>query len=94
VHHDETIGDGKDIWQRVGDQNDRDTPIAELANEREDLLLLRNAKIVGWLIHDHQLGVPIDCSRNGNRLALAAREVLDGLLEVREMDFQRLQRGP
>ena len=55
-------------------------------------MLFGNAEIVGRLIHDHQLGIPIDGTRNGNRLTLTAREILDRLLEVREMDLERLQR--
>ena len=83
----------KTSGQRVGDQDHRHALVAQLADELEHLLLLGDAEVVGRLVHDHQLGVPVDGAGDGDRLALAAGEALDRLGQGGEVDVELVERG-
>jgi hypothetical protein len=42
----------------------------QLADQIQHLALLDHAQVVGRLVHDHQLGFPVDRARDGDGLAL------------------------
>src|SRR6185312_549860 len=91
MHNDDAVGDGEHVRHHVGDEDDGRTLFLELADELEHLLLLGDAEIVGRLVHNHQLGLPVDGARDGDRLPLPAREALDRLGEARKDDVERLE---
>ena len=93
VHDDDAVADGEDVGQGVGDEDHRHALVAQLADQLEHLLLLGDAEVVGRLVHDHQLRVPVDGAGDGDRLALAAGEALDRLGERGEVDLERVERG-
>ena len=67
----------------------------EAQDQLADLALLRHAERRGRLVHDQELGVPVDGAADGDGLALAAREVADRLAQLAavDVDVERVQDG-
>src|ERR1700716_227627 len=70
--NDDTIADRKNIDQIMRDKNDADAALLEAFNQRNDFTLFWYPKRRGRFIHDQNLGFPMDCSPDGDRLPLAA----------------------
>ncbi len=51
THHNDAISDGEDILHIMTDENNWYPPLAQGANELQDLDLFRNAKSCRWLVH-------------------------------------------
>ena len=88
VHDDDPVGDGEGVGQDVGDEDNRRASIPQSPDELQHLVLFRNAEVVGRLVHDHELGVPVDGAGDRHRLALPAGQILDRVGEGRKADLQ------
>jgi len=77
----------------VGDEHHPEALAAETPHELEHLLGLRDAESRGRLVEDDELRVPHHGARDGDGLALPARERSDRLAErLDRRDRQRLER--
>ena len=100
-HHSHAVRKVEHIVDVVADKEDADALGLELLDELADLGRLGGPKRRRRLIHDQDTGVKMDRSRDGDRLALAARERDHRLLEAAEIGIEpshdlarfRLHRG-
>ena len=76
-HHDDAVGDLEDVVDVVGDEEHGVAGVAHLLDEAQHAMGLLDAEIVGRLVEDDDLGGELHGARNGDRLALAARQRVD-----------------
>ena len=77
VHHLQPVADQEQVLQAMGDQDDADALGADGADELQHGLHLRHRERRGRLVHDQHLRGEGRGAADGDRLALAARQVLD-----------------
>jgi hypothetical protein len=75
----------EDVVDVVADQEDADAVLLQLFDELADLRRFLRAKRGRRLVHDQDAGIEEDGARNRHRLALAAGQRLDRLLEALEV---------
>ena len=73
-HHDDAVGDLEDVVDVVGDEEHGVAGVAHLLDEAQHAVGLLDAEIVGRLVEDDHLGGELHGARDGDRLALAARQ--------------------
>ena len=91
MHDHQPVGDGKDFRQGMADQDHRNPVFAQFADKFEHFALLGNAEVVCRLVHDHQLGVPVDRARDGDSLALTPRKRLYRCFQRGNFDIERTE---
>ncbi len=75
---DDAVHDAEDVVDVVRDEDAGVTRVARVAHEAQHALRLRDAQVVGRLVEDDEIAVEMHCSRDGNSLALAAGQCVDG----------------
>ena len=78
-HHD-AIHHLEDVVDVVGDEDAGVAGVAGVADEAQDTLRLGHAEVVGGLVEDDELAVEVHGAGDGDCLALATRERVDGRL--------------
>jgi hypothetical protein len=77
VHDADAIAHEEQVLQAVADEDHADPPHADRAHEFEHCFDLRHRQRRGGFVHDQDLRIEGNRARNGDCLALAARQVLD-----------------
>ena len=88
LHHANPIRQIKDVVNVVADQEDADAVGLELSDEFADLRRLLRSERRRRLVHDQNAGVEQDRARDRHRLALAAGQRFDRLLEALEVRIE------
>ena len=90
AQHDDAVGDRQHVVQPVRDQDDGDAFRLQPADQVEHALHLAHGKRRRRLVHDDQLRVEGQRTRDRHRLLLAARERADRAVDRRQMRAQPL----
>ena len=77
AHHRHFVGDGHDLAQLVGDQDDGLALVTQRAKDAEQVIGLGRGQHPGGLIEDEDLGAAIERLEDFDALLLADRQILD-----------------
>ena len=97
AHDDDAVANREDVGHAVRDQHHGDALLLQPMDQAQHLLDLADRDRGGRLVHHHELGVGEPRARDRDRLALAARHLLDeivraGLGAQLAEQFQRARR--
>jgi len=88
VANDDTIADRKNIDEIMRDENYADTALFQAFDKSNDFTLFRYAKRRSRLIHNQNLGFPMDRSSDRDSLSLTTRERSNGKIKSMHLNIE------
>src|SRR5918996_1994453 len=88
------VGEPEHLIQRVADDEDCASAVAQAADQLFDAPRLRDAERGGRLVHQHQPLRPVRGARDRHPLPLAAREVADQLMRAVDAHVELVEQRP